>query len=78
MASNDRPEWITSKWGMFLGLPYSERNKDFLTDMKGAVPQEERKWDNDKKQWWISDAYLDEVDQLLFHYFEVEGYGRDD
>ena len=46
--------------------------------MKEAVPPEERKWDRDKNMWWISDAYLDEVDQLLFHYFETEGFGRDD
>ncbi len=78
MASNHRPEWQTAKWGMFLELPYHESNKDFLVDMKSAVPEDERRWDKDKKQWWISDAYLDEVDQLLFHYFEVEGFGRDD
>lgn len=78
MASNHRPEWKLSKYGMFLDLPYHEKNKEFLADMKRDVPAEERKWNNDKKMWWISDAYLDEVDQLLFHYFEAEGFGRDD
>lgn len=67
-----------AKWGMLLDLPFNEKNKEFLEDMKKAVPSDERKWEKDKKMWWISDAYLDEVDQLLFHYFETEGFGRDD
>jgi len=61
--------------GMYLDCPY---NADFLDEMKQVVPREERRWDNNKKMWWISDLYLDEVDNLLFSHFEQTGYGRDD
>ena len=77
MGSNQRPEWEKSKWGMLLNLPFHEKNREFLVDMKKIVPEDERRWDREKKKWWISDAYLDEVDQLLFHYFETQGHGRD-
>lgn len=77
MGSNQRPEWEKAKWGMLLNLPFHEKNREFLVDMKKIVPEDERRWDREKKNWWISDAYLDEVDQLLFHYFETQGHGRD-
>ncbi len=70
-----RPEWQSGKYGMYLSSPY---NADFITDMKNTVPAAERKWDDLRKQWWISDAWLDEVDDLLFRHFEAEGYGRED
>lgn len=62
---------------MLLNLPFHEKNREFLVDMKKIVPEDERRWDREKKKWWISDSYLDEVDQLLFHYFETQGHGRD-
>lgn len=71
------PEWQNAKWGMYLELPFNEKNKDFLEDMKSVVPSEERNWNNARKQWWVSDAYLDEVDSLLLEYFDNEGYGRE-
>ena len=77
MGSNQRPEWEKAKWGMLLNLPFHEKNREFLVDMKKIVPEDERRWDREKKKWWISDSYLDEVDQLLFHYFETQGHGRD-
>ena len=75
MNQERRPEWILAKYGMLLDCPY---NSEFIEDMKREVPSDERKWDNDKKMWWISDAYLDEVDALLFNYFEDTGFGRGD
>ena len=71
---DQQPEWQSAEYGMYLECPY---NRDFLDEMKRAVPSDERKWDNKRKQWWISDAYLDEVDNLLFTYFEKTGYGRE-
>ncbi len=68
-----RVEWQPGKHGMFLESPY---NKDFVDDMKRAVPQDSRKWDGVRKQWWVSDLYLDEVDNLIFHYFEKSATGR--
>jgi len=64
-------EWHPAKYGMLLECPF---NENFLHDLKMEVPQDEREWDPDKKMWWISDAYLDEVDAILFRYFEDEGY----
>jgi hypothetical protein len=78
MGLNQRPEWHSAKYGMKLELPYHEKNKEFLEEMKRIVPREEREWDGLKKQWWVSDAYLDEVDNLIFYHFEVNAIGRDD
>lgn len=78
MALNQRPEWRMAKNGMWLHLPWHENNRDFLDDMKDQVPRSDRKWDNDKKEWWISDAYLDEVDNLIFNHFEETAFGRDE
>ncbi len=60
---------------MYLSCPY---NADFIAEMKAVVPGESRKWDEGRRQWWISDAWLDEVDDLLFGHFEADGYGRED
>lgn len=68
-----RVTWVEGKYGMFLMCPY---NPDFLDAMKHVVPEDERKWDNMKKAWWISDAWLDEVDGLVFEHFEVDPTGR--
>lgn len=72
--SQNPPEWQSGKYGMYLESPY---NPQFIEALKATVPPDERKWDSKRKQWWISDAYLDEVDGLLFEYFEKSGYGRD-
>jgi len=67
-----------AKNGMWLHLPWHENNRAFLDDLKDQVPRGERKWDNEKKEWWISDAYLDEVDNLIFNHFEETAFGRDE
>jgi len=59
---------------MFLESPY---NKQFVEDLKVQVPREERKWDKLKEMWWISDLYLDEVENLIFDHFERYGTGRE-
>lgn len=70
----NQPEWQSAEYGMYLESPY---NTDFIEALKAAMPQDERRWDSVRKQWWISDAYLDEVDGLLFEYFGKYGRGRD-
>lgn len=69
----NRPEWQSAKYGMYLESPY---NADFIEALKKEIPPDERKWDSKRNQWWISDAYLDEVDDLLRIYFSRMGYGR--
>ena len=75
MKRTNPPEWKNAKYGMYLVCQY---NTDFIEELKRDVPANEREWNSARKQWWISDAYLDEVDVLLFRYFEQSGYGRDD
>lgn len=65
--------WSEAKYGMHLSCPY---HPEFLERMKEIVPEDERKWDKGNKAWWISDAYLDEVDALIFEVFEVQATGR--
>lgn len=61
------PEWQSAKYGMYLYAPF---NRDFTDAMKEMVPIDERKWHGDKKAWWISDAWTDDVDILLREHFE--------
>lgn len=70
-----RVEWQMADYGMYLDCPYHE---EFLEEMKATVPSGERRWDGDRRQWWISDCYLDEVDSLIFIHFEKHAYGRED
>ncbi len=65
------PQWFPSEYGMYLDCEYKE---GLVNELKNDVPYQERRWDG--KRWWISDAYLDEVDALLFKYFERTGIGR--
>lgn len=67
------PQWHTAKHGMYLECPYRQ---SFTEDMKRIVPSDERCWDPERKQWWISDSYLDEVDNLVFAHFECVTKGR--
>lgn len=65
--------WHEAEKGMHLESPY---RKEFVAEMKDLVPHRYRRWDKDRLQWWISDLYLDEVDNLLFTHFEQNGSGR--
>lgn len=75
MKKAPRITWAEGKYGMYLMCPY---NPDCLEKMKKVVPEDERKWDNLKKAWWVSDAWLDEVDSIVFEFFEVTPTGRID
>lgn len=67
MSRKQSPEWISAKYGMELYAPY---NEDFTKEMKVAVPESDRKWLHEKKAWWISEAWVDEVDALLREHYE--------
>ena len=71
-----RIEWRPAENGMELECPY---NKDFQEDLKKAVPFADRKFIKRNGEWriWVSDAYLDEVDILIFHHFERSSTGRE-
>ena len=56
--------WEPSKYGKLLHHPYHE---EFLEKLKGEVPDEEHEWRGNAR--WISDAYLREVEILIFKYF---------
>jgi len=65
-----KPYWTQDdEWGEHLHTP--DYNPDFNTAMKDLVPDTERRWDRRLRAWWISHAWLDEVDALLrLHYEE--------
>jgi len=60
------PEWISAKYGMLLYAPY---NKEFTDEMKELVPTSDREWRGAERAWWISEAWVDEVDALLREHF---------
>jgi len=65
------PEWISDKYGMLLYAPY---NEDFMDEMKKLVPITDREWKHAKQAWWVSEAWIDEVDALLREHFpEYQG-----
>lgn len=59
---------------MHLEIPYK---KEFFDQIKSVVPNKERSWNRSRDQYWISDLYLDEVDNLIFDYFGKYGEGRE-
>lgn len=68
-------KWHEAEYGMHLECPFKD---GFVDEMKLIVPHGERRWDGGRKMWWISDLYLDEVDNLIFHHFERTATGRED
>ena len=63
------PEWVPGDYGMYLYLEY---NEDFVLEMKRKVPDTERRWDKVKEAWWISDAFIDDVNNMIFFYFNID------
>jgi hypothetical protein len=49
-----------------LHAPY---HKEFIARLKREIPEEEQQWRGSGR--WISDAYLREVEIMVFDYFEV-------
>lgn len=63
-----KPYWTMDEWGEFLHMP--DFNPEFNEGLKDLVPYSERRWDKQERAWWISDAWLDEVDVLLRSHYE--------
>lgn len=63
-----KPHWTSDEWGEYLHLP--DYNEEFNKRMKDIVPDTERRWDRKERAWWISHAWLDEVDVLLREFYE--------
>ena len=56
--------WEPAAYGKLLHHPY---HKEFLEKLKGEVPEDEHEWRGNSR--WISDAYLREVEILIFKHF---------
>jgi hypothetical protein len=53
--------------GYVLKSPY---DKNFLEAFKELVPADSREWFPSTGQWWFSEEFLDEVEQLCSEFFE--------
>lgn len=62
--------------GLYLYLPYHEKNEEFVADMEKSVPWEGRSRCDDIKAWLICFDYLESVDRLLLRYFGPEGFEK--
>jgi hypothetical protein len=52
-------------WGYYL---YCDYNIDFIDELKSLIPQDEIKWNQFKRCYWISDAWYDEAKSLVDYY----------
>lgn len=64
----NRVVWMKAKYGMILRTPYS---KGFHAALREEIPDSERTWDRASKEWWISDAYIQEAKNLAFQHFTI-------
>ena len=48
--------------GWWIGFAYDE---DTIAALKAAVPASERTWDQDRRLWWIAEAYGDAALRVL-------------
>ena len=55
------------KYGKVLRTPY---NKGFAFRLRRDIPDSERIWTHASREWWISDAYIQEVRNLIFEFFQ--------
>lgn len=44
--------------------------RDFVDELKETVPSSNRKWDPDRKEWSISEMFLEELIPMLKRYFD--------
>jgi len=72
---NGRPKWWPYENGMFLELPFSEKNADFLKEMRSTVPAGSRKWEPTRKEWWVERGFVLQVDRLINRHFGHGGAG---
>ena len=71
-----KPYWTDDdEWGEFLHTP--GYNEEFNKAMKDIVPDTERRWNKQKRAWWISHGWLDEVEVLLREHYPEYVTNRD-
>jgi hypothetical protein len=54
---------------VWLVTPY---NKTFVDHLKADIPYPHRKWSDEKKQWLISESFLEELVGIMTQYYEVD------
>lgn len=48
----------------------SKAVEEFVEALKELVPPRNRRWDGERKAWWIDEEYLDEARELALEHFE--------
>lgn len=64
--TTNRVTWSKGEYGKKFRAPF---NKSFQAALRREIPESERIFDFTRKEWWVSDAYLQEVKNLIFRYF---------
>jgi len=64
--SRTRLKWSDAPDGYWIRFDY---NADFIDRFKRLIPYKQRKWDGDRKAWWISKRAADDVQQLADDFF---------
>lgn len=60
--------YITKKdGGIYIDCSY---DSDFLEVLKSSVPASNRKYDQDTKQWWVSDRFARQAERDCRTFFE--------
>jgi len=54
--------------GYWIGFRY---DLDAVEDIKKAIPHTERRWDEDKKLWWVSEAYDAKLCELFPNFYAL-------
>lgn len=44
-------------------------SREFSDQLKATVPDKCRRWDLEKKAWWVSDEWIDEVHKICREMF---------
>lgn len=55
------------EYGILISSPPS---KEFSERLRAEIPIEEMEWRNDKKSWWISDAFAFEAEVIAREVFD--------
>lgn len=58
-----RHTWFPDRYGMVLVITGAP--KAFFDQLKDLVPEAERRYEHNRRGWWISDGWIYEVHQLI-------------
>lgn len=59
---------VANTGGFYLHLSFF--HEDCVDRIKEEVPSEERRWESSEKRWWISEDYIDEVEEIVSDFFD--------